>query len=287
MSNIALVSQQWWHSSCNGQVTRSPSDPVPYQPGPTRASSWTVHDDHVSFVRAAHAPVVARVAAEPLAIEIDLAHSALVVVDMQNDFCHAQGWFGCKGIDVAPMRKPIATIAALADAMRTAGARVVWLNWGIRADRANLPASVLYRGKRTPDAAGYGEASSAGRGPSLVQGSWGAAQVDELRAQAGDLAVMKHRLSGFWDSELDSVLRQAAITTLFFAGINTDRCVFSTLQDAGFLGYDCVLVEDACGTPSPRYVSDAIVFMVRQLHGFTTTSAAVLAMLQTLHKDSP
>ena len=182
---------------------------------------------------------------------------------------------------------PLVLLPSLSGALRTAGARVVWLNWGIRADRANLPASVLYRGKRTPDAAGYGEASAAGRGPSLVQGSWGAAQIDELRAQAGDLAVMKHRLSGFWDSELDSVLRRAGITTLFFAGINTDRCVFSTLQDAGFLGYDCVLVEDACGTPSPRYVSDAIVYMVRQLHGFTTTSTALLASLPTRPEESP
>ena len=260
---------------------------MPHYPGPTSASTWTVHDDHVSLVRAAPAPVVARVTAEPQAIEIDLARSALVVVDMQNDVCHAQGWFGCKGIDVTPMRKPIATIATLADGLRAAGARVIWLNWGIRADRANLPASALYRGKRTPDAAGYGEASSAGRGPSLVQGSWGAARIDELPAHPADLTVMKHRLSGFWDSELDSVLRRAGVTTLFFAGINTDRCVFSTLQDAGFLGYDCVLVEDACGTPSPQYVSDAIVFMVRQLHGFTTTSAALLASLQTHHKESP
>ena len=245
--------------------------PLSFQPGPTAASSWTVHDDHVSLVRSAMPPRVLHLAAEPQAIEIDLARTALIVVDMQNDFCHKEGWFACKGIDVAPMRKPIVPIASLSNALRTAGARIVWLNWGIRADRANLPASVLYRGKRSADAAGYGEISSAGHGPSLVQGTWGAAQLDELPAQAGDISVSKHRLSGFWDSELDSILRQAGITTLLFAGINTDRCVFSTLQDAGFLGYDCVLVEDACATPSPPYVSDAIVFLVRQLHGFTTT----------------
>ena len=250
-----------------------------YQPGPTRETTWTVHDDHVSLVRAPIAPTPLRVSAEPQAIEIDLARTALVVVDMQNDFCHTAGWFGCKGIGVAPMRKPINAIAGLSDALRRAGARIVWLNWGIRADRANLPSSVLYRGKRSADAAGYGEPSSSGRGPSLVQGSWGAAQIAELPAQASDISVDKHRLSGFWDTELDSVLRGAGITTLLFAGINTDRCVFSTLQDAGFLGYDCVLVEDACGTPSPQYVSDAIVFLVRQLHGFTTTCAALLSAL--------
>ena len=260
---------------------------MPFQPGPTAASSWTVHDGHVSLLRQAVPPHVLRLAAEPQALEIDLTRTALIVVDMQNDFCHAEGWFGCKGIDVAPMRKPIAPIASLSNALRTAGARIVWLNWGIRADRANLPPSVLYRGKRSADAAGYGEPSSAGHGPSLVQGSWGAAQIDELPVQAGDVSIHKHRLSGFWDTELDSVLRQAGITTLLFAGINTDRCVFSTLQDAGFLGYDCVLAEDACGTPSPQYVSDAIVFLVRQLHGFTTTCSALFSSLHPSPKESP
>lgn len=261
--------------------------PVTYQPGPTRETTWTVHGDHVSLVRAPIAPRPLRVSAEPQAIEIDLARAALVVVDMQNDFCHTEGWFGCKGLDVAPMRKPINAIAGLSDALRRAGVPIVWLNWGIRADRANLPSSVLYRGKRSAAAAGYGEPSSSAHGPSLVQGSWGAAQIAELPAQPGDISVDKHRLSGFWDSELDSVLRNAGITTLLFAGINTDRCVFSTLQDAGFLGYDCVLVEDACGTPSPQYVSDAIVFLVRQLHGFTTTCSALLSSLHPAPKESP
>ena len=253
-----------------------------YQPGPTRTASWTVHGDHVSLVRAAYAPRPLRVAAEPAPLEIDLARTALVVVDMQNDFCHAEGWFGCKGINVAPMRQPINVIAALSDGLRAAGARIVWLNWGIRADCANLPPSVLYRGKRSVDAVGYGEPPAGGNGPALVQGAWGAAQVAELPVQPGDISVNKHRLSGFWDSELDSVLRQAGVTTLLFAGINTDRCVFSTLQDAGFLGYDCILVEDACGTPSPQYVTDAIVFLVRQLHGFTTTTASLAASISHL-----
>ena len=265
-----------------------PPDQMSHQPGPTPASTWTVHDDHVSLVRAAPAPRPLDVVAEPEAVEIDLARTAVIVIDMQNDFCHAQGWFGCKGIDVTPMRKPIAAITRLTTALRSAGARVLWLNWGIRADRANLPPSVLYRGKRTADVAGYGEASSAQRGPALVENAWGAAQIDELPAQPGDISVRKHRLSGFWDSELDSILRQAGITTLLFAGVNTDRCVFSTLQDAGFLGYDCVLVEDACGTSSPQYVVDAIVFLVRQMHGFTTTTADLVASLSQLSvKESP
>jgi hypothetical protein len=78
-----------------------------------------------------------------------------------------------------------------------------------------------------------------------------------------------------------SVLRGQGLQTLLFAGVNTDRCVFPTLQDAGFLGYDCLLLEDACSTPSPAYVSRAIHFIVRQLHGFTATAADLLAALPT------
>lgn len=256
-----------------------PQPVTTYQPGPTPSTSWTVHGDHVSLVRTAPGPRPLRIEARPAPIEIDLARSALLVVDMQNDFCHAEGWFGCRGADLGPLRRPIPVIAALTDALRSAGSRVVWLNWGVRADRANLPASVLFRGRRTAAAFGYGDPTPSGRGPVLVQGSFGAALVDELVPGPGDLRVDKHRLSGFWDSDLDAVLRQAGITTLLFAGINTDRCVFSTLQDAGFLGYDCVLLEDACGTPSEPYVVDAILFLVRQLHGFTATAADLLASL--------
>jgi nicotinamidase-related amidase len=105
--------------------------------------------------------------------------------------------------------------------------------------------------------------------------------IDELPVAASDITVHKHRLSGFWDNELDSVLRQQGITTLMFAGINTDRCVFSTLQDANFLGYDCVLLSDACGTPSPAYVSRGIHFIVQQLHGFVATAGSLMASLSS------
>ena len=211
--------------------------------------------------------------AQPQGIRLDIVRSVLVVVDMQNDFCHPKGWFGQKGIKVQPMRKPIPAIAALLPIWRAAGGTVLWLNWGVRADRLNLSPNVLFRGKRSADGVGYGEASPEDRGRSLIPGEWGAQVVDELSLADTDITVFKHRLSGFWDNELDSILRLRGATTLLFAGVNTDRCVFSTLQDAGFLGYDAVLLEDACSTPSPAYVTRAIHFVIRQLHGFTARSA--------------
>jgi ureidoacrylate peracid hydrolase len=202
---------------------------------------------------------------------------------MQNDFCHPRGWFGQKGINVKPMRKPIPAIAAILPIWRAAGGTVLWLNWGVRADCLNLPPLVQFKGKGSglqgADAVGYAECSPEDRGRSLVPGEWGAQVVDGLSVAPSDITVYKHRLSGFWDNELDAILRMRATTTLLFAGVNTDRCVFSTLQDAGFLGYDCVLLEDACSTPSPAYVTRAIHFLVRQLHGFTAKSSELITAL--------
>lgn len=247
--------------------------------GPGASTSWRTTAGRTSMVRHAPRPRPVPLNASGDAIEFDLARSALVVIDMQNDFCHPKGWFGQKGIRVAPMRKPIPVLQRLLPAWRSAGAPVIWLNWGIRADRLNLPASILFKGKRSADAVGYAERSPDDRGQSLVRGHWGAQVIDELEVLDTDITVHKHRLSGFWDNELDSVLRGLDVRTLFFAGVNTDRCVFSSLQDAGFLGYDCILVADACSTPSPAYVTRAIHMLVRQLHGFVAQSTDLIAAL--------
>ena len=252
--------------------------------GPAPNNAWTLSDQGVSLVRQLKRTVAVQFDALPQRIEIDLARSALVVIDMQNDFCHPKGWFGQKGISVKPMRKPIATIAGLLPAWRSAGGAVVWLNWGVRPDLLNLSPTVQFKGKRSADGVGYAESSPDDRGLSVVAGEWGAQVIDELSAAPSDVTVFKHRLSGFWDNEMDSILRHQGITTLLFAGVNTDRCVFSTLQDAGFLGYDCVLLADACSSPSPAYVSKAIHFIVQQLHGFVATTTALMPALQAISK---
>lgn len=261
-------------------MTPPRTKPVPTRFGPAPGNAWTLEaEGRVSLVRPPVRARALRLPALPQPVEIDLAASALVVVDMQNDFCHRKGWFGQKGIGVAPMRRPIPLLQRLLPAWRAAGAPVVWLNWGIRADRANLPPTVLFKGKRTAEGVGYGEPSPEDRGPSLVQRSWGAAVVQELEVAPQDFTVFKHRLSGFADNELDGLLRAQRVDTLLWTGINTDRCVFSSLQDAGFLGYDNLLLADACSTPSPAYVTRAIHFLVQQLHGFVATGEDLLAAL--------
>ncbi len=247
--------------------------------GPSRWNSWDVSADHVDLVRPALPPRRRTIAAQPQDITLDSNRTAVIVVDMQNDFCAPGGWFHSKGNDLEPMRRPISRLNALLPALREDGVPVIWVNWGNRPDLANLPPSVMHAGRPTGEGVGYGDEVPGGRGRVLERGSWGAGVIDDLAVGDRDMVVLKYRFSGFADNELDSVLRNRMITTLLFAGINTDRCVLATLLDASFLGYDCVLIEDACSTPSPNYCTKAVLFLIKQLYGFTARSTDILRAL--------
>jgi nicotinamidase-related amidase len=123
---------------------------------------------------------------------------------------------------------------------------------------------------------GLGDPLPGSGAPVLEKNSWAAAIIDELTPPASDIRVDKYRMSGFWDTPLDSILRNLGITTLMFGGVNIDQCVMTTLQDANFLGYDCVLIEDCAATTSPRYCHDATIYNVKQCFGFVAQSAALL-----------
>jgi nicotinamidase-related amidase len=83
--------------------------------------------------------------------------------------------------------------------------------------------------------------------------------------RSGDLFVDKYRMTGFVDTELDSVLRNLDVSTLLFAGVNLDRCVYATLMDAAALGYDCILLEDCCATTSPPECATGTLYNVAVL----------------------
>lgn len=228
----------------------------------------------VSFVRPRRPQRIAMLAAKPHAVEVDLAATALLVIDMQNDFLHPKGWSAARGMDTSPVRAVIPSIERLTATARRAEVPVIWVNWGVRADHANLSSSFVGHA-RGASGMSYGDPSPSGHGRILVRDEWGAATIDDLTVDPSDLLVHKHRLSSFWDNELDSILRQRGITTLLFSGINTDRCVFTSLQDANFLGYDCILIEDACATTSPDFVREAVLYLVGLTHGVVSSLDAV------------
>lgn len=245
-----------------------------------RNDRWTRDASGISLVPATVQPRPISFAAEPEPVTVDLSRSALIVVDMQNDFLDAAGWFSAiRNAEVGPLGRIIPRINALSSAFRGNGATVIHLNWGVRADVANLPANVLDKGSSCGQIPGYGDTIASGN--VLVEGSWGSASVPAIDQADTDITVFKHRLSGFQDNELDQVLRRHGITTVFYTGVNLDRCVFATLMDGCFQGYDAVLVEDATTTVSPGYVSDAILYLIRLLYGFTTQTQALLEAIET------
>lgn len=248
--------------------------------GATDRNRWLASAAHVDLRRPSFPARPVTVPARPQAVTIDLARTAIVVVDMQNDFCARGGWLDHVGVDLTPARAPIGPLVTMLAPLRAAGTAVVWLNWGNRPDRANLPPGVLH--VYDPDGAsvGIGDPLPGSGARVLEAGSWAAAIVDELKPDPADVCVDKYRMSGFWDTSLDSILRNLAVTTLLFAGVNADQCVYATLVDAACLGYDCILLDDASATTSPTFCWDATLYNVAQCFGFVASGAAIVEALR-------
>lgn len=248
--------------------------------GSSPANLWHVSEQEADLVRRARLPAIAEIEAEPQRLRIDLTRSAMLVIDMQNDFCAAGGWLEQIGVDITATRRPIALLQGLVTALRNAGVPIFWVNWGNRRDRLNLSPALHHVYKPVGQGVGLGDPLPANGAPVLEKGSWAAAIVDELEPAAADIRVDKYRMSGFWDTPLDSILRNLDVSTLMFGGVNLDQCVLCTLQDANFLGYDCILIEDCAATTSPDYCRAASIYNIKQCFGFVTGAAAIAAGIE-------
>jgi ureidoacrylate peracid hydrolase len=231
--------------------------------GSSVRNQWQVDAERADLVRPALSAIAVSVVAQPQKVRLDLARTALVVIDMQNDFCHPQGWLASIGVDVAPLAAPVEPLSRVLPVLRGSSVPILWVNWGNRPDHLNLSPSLLH---------------VAGPDSRVLQlGEWGAAIVAGLATDPTDIHVAKYRMSGFWDTPLDSILRNLRVQTLLFAGVNLDQCVLCTLQDANFLGYDTILLEDCCATSSPDFCVQATLYNVKQIFGFVTGADALLA----------
>ncbi|MEC7490149.1 MAG: cysteine hydrolase family protein [Pseudomonadota bacterium] len=254
--------------------------PKPKLLGTWPANQWLVGQDEVDM---AVAPVPVQpltFEARPQRLTVDLARSALVVVDMQNDFCTPGGWLDSLGADLSPNRAPIKPLTRLIPALRRAGMPVIWLNWGNRADLLNLTPGDLHICTPAGQGIGFGDPLPGSGAKVLEKDSWAACVVDELEQKPKDIRVDKHRMSGFWGTQLDPILRNIGVNCLLFSGVNTDVCVMTTLQDAQFNGYGCVMIEDCCGTTNPQFCADAAVWQVENIYGFVSDSHEIMSGLK-------
>jgi ureidoacrylate peracid hydrolase len=237
------------------------------------ADRWILYEDYVDLAPY-HGDSARRfrLEAELSPVVVDFARSALVIIDMQNDFCSPGGWTDASGLNYQGCRESIPGIQRALEIAREHDMWVIWVYWHNRPDLRNLGAATLHAFKHKPGQAGIGEQSSEGKGRVLIEGSWNAEIIDELKPlmREEDVVIEKVRLSGFWGTHLDQTLRTQGINTLFFTGVNVDQCVSTTLQDAHFRDYNCILLEDASSTSSPDYCKKDIVFNTKQCWGFVT-----------------
>src|SRR5712671_6931046 len=163
------------------RLTPSPDPAEALLPlGSARGNQWRVSATAADLVRGPTLPRPLTVEAGPKLVTFDLARTAIVVIDMQNDFCHPDGWLAHIGVDVGPVRAPITPLQRLLPALRSRDVPVIWLNWGNRPDRLNLSPALLHVYKPSGTGIGLGDPLPGSGAKVLERGSWSAAIVVDL-----------------------------------------------------------------------------------------------------------
>jgi ureidoacrylate peracid hydrolase len=224
-----------------------------------------------------------RIEATPEPIAIDPARTAVIVVDVQHDFGAKSGTFDRAGIDLSMIQRAIGPTAKILATARKAGVKIVYLKMGFRPHLSDLgPADAPNRMRHLRF--GVGETMHSPDGTEsqiLIRDTWNTDILPELAPQANDVVLYKHRFSGFYQTDLDTILKRLGITFLIVTGCTTSICAESTVRDAMFRDYACVVLEDCTGEPIehglPRSDHDASLFVIQTLFGWVARSEAFMA----------
>ena len=179
---------------------------------------------------------------------------ALLIIDMQRDFCDPRGYAGQAGMDIAALRRPIPVIRALLDAARRHGILVIYTREGHRADGSDCHPEKLRRSQN----AGARIGSSGPLGRLLIRGETGHDMIDELQPVPGEPVVDKPGYGAFYQTDLELLLRSRGIRQLVLTGVTTDVCVHSTLREAVDRGFSCSTVADGCAAADPQLHAAAL-----------------------------
>jgi ureidoacrylate peracid hydrolase len=195
---------------------------------------------------------IIRIDAKPDPITIDIARTAVIVVDMQNDFGSKGGMFDRAGIDISGIQKAVGPTAKVLASAREAGIKIVYLKMAFRPDLSDLGApDSVNRVKHLQFGVGKTIRAPDGRESRiLIRDTWDTDILPELKPQADDVVIYKHRFSGFYQTDLDATLKKLGIKHLIITGCTTSVCVEATVRDAMYRDYSCVLLTDCMSQPT-------------------------------------
>ena len=220
-----------------------------------------------------------KIDAKPAPIAIDTAKTAVIVVDMENDFGSKDGMFDLAGIDISMIQKAVGPTAKVLAAARNSNIKIVYLKMGFHPDLSDLGAPDSVSRMRHLQRMHVGKTVQAPDGSAsriLIRDTWGTDIVPQLKPQAEDVVMYKTRFSGFYQTDLDNVLKKLGIKHLIFTGCTTSVCVDSTIRDAMFRDYQPVLLADCTGEPIGNGLSrsnhEATLLTIEVLLGWVSSS---------------
>ncbi|AJY76999.1 cysteine hydrolase family protein [Paenibacillus beijingensis] len=216
--------------------------------------------------------------------DLRAGNSALVIIDMQIDFCGKGGYVDRMGYDISLTRSAIEPIKLLLEAARSIpGFTIIHTREGHRKDLSDLPANKRWRSKQIGAEIG----SDGPAGKILIRGEPGWDIIEELAPQAGEIVIDKPGKGSFYATDLDLLLRTKGIQNLILTGITTDVCVHTTMREANDRGYECLILEDCTGATDYQNHLAALKMVTMQggVFGSVSRSEHVLPVLRTLANE--